>query len=327
MPHLGYSLSSEEVPPRELVRNAVRAEETGFNFAMISDHFHPWLDVQGQSPFVWGVIGGIASSTQNLKLGTGVTCPIIRIHPAILAQAAATSADLMPGRFWFGIGSGENLNEHVVGHGWPPVDVRHEMLREAIEVLRELWKGHLTDYRGQYFTVENARIYSLPEQPPPIYVAASGMAACEIATEMGDGLITTGPDKELIEHFTSGNNGPRLGQVTVAYTGSLEESKKLAFKYWPNAALKGTFKMELPLPLHFQEASSTLTEDQVAEAIVCDPSPEAHMEKIEAYLEAGFDHVYVHQVGPEQEGFFRFYKEEILPRFREKHGDRVATAA
>ena len=170
------------------------AEDAGFTFALISDHFHPWIDRQGQSPFVWGVLGAIAQATDRLVVGTGVTCPTIRTHPAIIAQAAATAAALMPDRFFLGLGTGENLNEHVVGRGWPSLDVRTEMLEEAVEVIRELWKGDLTNHRGPHFTVENARLYTLPERLPPIHLAAGGPKAAEQAGEIGDGLIATGPE-------------------------------------------------------------------------------------------------------------------------------------
>ncbi|MGE0060015.1 MAG: TIGR03557 family F420-dependent LLM class oxidoreductase [Dehalococcoidia bacterium] len=328
MAELGYALSSEELKPRDLVANAVRAEETGFGFSLISDHFHPWTDEQGESAFVWSVIGAIAASTERLRLGTGVTCPTIRTHPAIIAQAAATSGCLMPGRFFLGVGSGEALNEHITGAPWPSTEVRQEMMAEAVEVIGNLWLGGLVSHRGRHFTVENARIYSLPDPLPPIYVAASGTNAAELAGKIGDGLIGTGPDREIVDTFQQqGNSGPRIAQVTVCYAKTVDEAKETAYKIWPNAALKGAFKMELPLPKHFEEAVSTITADQVAEKVVCGPDPKAHLAQIEEYVNAGFDMIYVHQVGREQEPFFRFYKEEILPAFSEKFAGRKASAA
>jgi G6PDH family F420-dependent oxidoreductase len=171
---LGYALSSEEWRPSDLVRGARLAEEAGFSFALISDHFHPWIDAQGQSPFVWSVLGGIAESTSTLEVGTGVTAPIVRIHPAIIAQAAATVGSMLEGRFFLGVGTGENLNEHITGARWPDWDVRSKMLEEAVEVIRDLWRGEVTSHDGRFYTVENARIYTLPEHPVPIHVAASG---------------------------------------------------------------------------------------------------------------------------------------------------------
>jgi len=315
MVQLGYALSSEEHDSRKLVDLAVRAERSGFEIAMISDHFHPWLDVQGESPFVWGVLGAIAMQTNNLRVGTGVTCPIQRIHPVIVAQAAATAASLMPGRFFLGLGSGEALNEHVTGERWPPVDTRQEMLEESIVIIRKLWKGGQVDHRGKYYTVDNARIYSRPDQSPPIYIGASGPGSVRIAAEHGNGLISTMADAKLAEVFrAAGNSGPRLGSVTVCWAETEAEAEDIAFKYWPNAALKGAFKNELPLPSHFEQAISTLRKEDVAKVIVCGPDPEKHLKAIQEYADAGYDYVFIHNVGPEQEGFFDFYERQILPQ-------------
>src|SRR5918911_856076 len=201
MVELGYALSSEEHLPNDLVRYAQRAEEVGFTFALISDHYHPWIDQQGQSPFVWSVIGGIAQATQRLRLGTGVTCPIRRIHPAIIPQAAETAAAMMPGRFFLGVGTGENLNEHILGAHWPSHDLRLDMLEEAVRVIRLLWQGGPQTYRGCYYTVENAQVYTLPDDLPPALVAASGPKAAEAAGRLGDGLISTAPEEGLAERF------------------------------------------------------------------------------------------------------------------------------
>ena len=311
---LGYALSCEEHVPNDLVRNARAAEDAGFTFALISDHFHPWIDQQGQSPFVWSVIGGIAQATERLRLGTGVTCPTIRIHPAIIAQAAATSAAMMPGRFFLGVGTGENLNEHILGDHWPAPDERLDMLEEAIEVIRQLWEGGYQTYRGSYYTVENARLYTLPDEPPPIAVAAGKPGAAELAGELGDGLVGTSPDAELIQTFAEagGEGKPRYGQLTVCWAASEEEAKRTAHQWWPNAGVKGDLSQELPLPAHFEQASQNVTEDEIAETIVCGPDAERHLEQLREYVDAGFDHVYVHQVGPDQEGFFRFYEREII---------------
>jgi coenzyme F420-dependent glucose-6-phosphate dehydrogenase len=311
---LGYALSSEEHGPRELVQHARAAEETGFTFALISDHFHPWVDAQGESPFVWSVIGGIAQATENLRLGTGVTCPTIRIHPAIIAHAAATSAAMMPGRFFLGLGAGENLNEHVVGEGWPAPDERLAMLAEAIEVIRLLWQGGYQTHRGDYFEVEQARLYTLPDEPPPIAVAAAKPRAAELAGSDGDAFIGVAPDKELIEKYEqAGGDGPRYGQITVCWADDEAEAKRTAREVWPNAALGGDLSYELPLPLHFEQATENVGEDEVAESVICGPDPEPHLEAIREYEQAGYDHVYVHQVGPDQQGFFDFYRREILP--------------
>jgi len=313
---IGYALSSEEHAPNDLVRNARMAEEAGFSFALISDHFHPWTTEQGHSAFVWSVIGGIAGATQRLRLGTGVTCPTIRIHPAIIAQAAATSGAMMPGRFFLGVGTGENLNEHILGDRWPPHDLRLEMLEEAVGVIRLLWQGGSQTHRGKHYTVENARLYTLPEPLPRIIVAASGPHAAAAAGRFGDGLCSTSPDTKVINAFTdAGGHGPRYAQMTVCWAASEAEAKRTAHKIWPNAGLSGELSQELPTPTHFQQATSTVTEEQVAKSVICGPDPQRHIESIQKYVDAGFDHIYVHQVGHDQEGFLNFYQREILPHF------------
>ena len=315
VPELGYSLSAEEHVPNDLVRYAHRAEEAGFGFGLISDHYHPWTDRQGQSPFVWSVIGAIAQATERLVIGTGVTCPTIRIHPAVIAQAAATTAAMMPGRFFLGVGSGENLNEHILGDYWPAADERQEMLDEAIDVMRLLWQGGYQTHRGKHYRVENARIYTLPEKLPPIAVAAAGPKAAELAARAGDALISTSPDSELVEAYRSaGGDGPRYGQLTVCWAKSEQEAVQTALEWWPNAALKGELGQELPLPRHFEQAAENVDEDAVAEAVVCGPDVDLWLEQITAFEDAGFDHVYLHQVGPDQDGFFQFAERELLVR-------------
>lgn len=317
MVQIGYAMSSEEHTPTDLVRHARLAEEAGFPYALISDHYHPWTDQQGQSAFVWSVIGGIAQSTLGLHLGTGVTCPIQRIHPAIIAQAAATAGAMLPGRFFLGVGTGENLNEHILGEKWPPYDVREEMLEEAVGIIRMLWQGGSRSHRGRYFTVENARIYSLPTQLPPIMVAAGGANSAELAGRIGDGLISTSPDKEVVQMFrrSGGRDKPTYGQLTVCWAENEEAARKTAFKYWPTAAVRGELSQELPTPAHFEQAAQMVKEEDVAKVIVCGTDPQRHLEQIQSYVDAGFDHVYVHQVGPDQEGFMSFYRREILPHF------------
>jgi coenzyme F420-dependent glucose-6-phosphate dehydrogenase len=315
---LGYALSSEEHAPHDLVRYARQAEEMGFAFALISDHYHPWIDQQGHSPFVWSVIGGIAQVTQRLTLGTGVTCPTMRMHPAIIAQAASTSAALMPGRFFLGVGTGENLNEHILGDRWPAHDMREAMLEEAVEIIRTLWQGDTLTYRGEYYTVENARIYTLPEQLPPILMAASGPRAAECAGRIADGLITTAPDAELLKQFEAagGNGKSSYGQLTVCWAQDEASARRIAYKYWPTAAVRGELTQELPTPTHFEQAAKMVREADVAEAIICGPDPERHIAGVKEFIDAGYHHVYVHQVGPDQEGFFRFYEQEVLPKLR-----------
>ena len=290
------------------------AEERGFAFALISDHFHPWTDRQGQSPFVWTVIGAIAQATERLRLGTGVTCPLIRTHPAVIAHAAATAAALMPGRFFLGLGTGENLNEHVLGDRWPEGQVRFEMLTEAIEVIRLLWRGGYQSHHGTYYTVEQARLYTLPEEPPPIMVAAGKPNAARLAATAGDGLIGTSPDEEILSAFEAagGTDKPRIGQLTVCWAQDEATARKTALHWWPNAAAPGELGQELALPRHFEQVAELISEDDVAAKVVCSPDADAHRAAIQEFGDAGYDHVYIHQVGPDQEGFLDFYGREIL---------------
>lgn len=319
MVHLGYALSSEEHDAPSLIENAVTAEQTGFSFALISDHFHPWISLQGQSPFVWAVLGGISQKTRTLRLGTGVTCPILRIHPAIIAQAAATAGQLLEGRFFLGLGTGENLNEHVVGLGWPPIRIRQEMLQEAVRIIRFLWEGENTSYYGDYFTVEDARIYSLPDEIPEVYMAASGSISAGIAGEIADGFISTAPKKEIVTAFENagGQGKPKYGQMTVCVAQSEQEALDTAMKWWPNSAIPGQFSQEARVPAYFQEVSKLVTPETVKQQYILGQNPEQHLQEIRKYAEAGFDHIYVHQIGPDQQRFFRFYEKEILPRVGE----------
>ena len=315
MVEIGYALSSEEHPPNDLVRNARRAEQSGFSFAAISDHYHPWIDRQGQSAFVWSVIGAISQATSTLKLGTGVTCPSFRIHPAIVAQAAATAAAMMPGRFFLGLGSGENLNEHILGEHWPRAPIRQDMLAEAIEVIRQLWEGGYQSYEGQYFTVENARIYTLPDEPPPIVLAAGGPTAAEMAGDLADGIWVVAPERSLLDTYAeAGGKGPRYGQVKLCWATDTDAAKQTVSEWWPNAGIGGELSQELPLPRHFQQAAALVTPEALAEKIPMGPDPEQYVEAVKAFADAGFSHVYLHQIGPDQEGFFDFFTRELAPR-------------
>jgi G6PDH family F420-dependent oxidoreductase len=314
MAAFGYTLSSEEHGPRALVEHAVAAERAGFDFAVISDHFHPWIDRQGQSPFAWGVLGAISEATEELALATGVTCPTTRIHPAIVAQAAATAALQLPGRFSLGVGSGENLNEHVLGDAWPEHSMRAAMLEEAVALIRRLWTGELVDHDGDFYRVSRARLYTLPDEPPPILIAAGGEESAKLAGRIGDGLISTAPDKKVLKAY--GKNGPKLGQVTVSWAKDERAARRTALEWWPTAAIPGDNSTELPLPSSFEALAELVTEDAIAEQVACGPDPQLYVDRIQPYLDAGFDHVYLHQVGPDQEGFLRFAEAELLPRLR-----------
>ena len=315
MTRIGYALSSEEHTPNTLVDNAVAAEEAGFEFALISDHFHPWVDAQGHAPFVWSILGGIARATKRLEIGTGVTCPTMRTHPAIIAQAAGTVGAMMPGRFFLGVGTGENLNEHILAEKWPEYDVREEMLEEAVEVIRLLWEGEQVSHYGSYYSLENARVYDLPEPRSPIHVAASGPKSAEMAGRIGDGLISVGPNKEVVQAFreAGGEGKPVYGQLTLCWASSTDEAVKTAHRVWPNAAIKGEASQELPAPAHFEQLAESVTPEMMAEALPCGPDPEPIIKLFRQYEEAGFDHVYLHQVGPDQQGFFQFFQKELQP--------------
>ena len=315
MVRFGYALSSEEHGPADLVRNAAAAEEAGFEFALISDHYHPWVDAQGHSPFVWTVLGGIARETQKLEVGTGVTCPMIRIHPAVIAQAAATTAEMFDGRFFLGVGTGENLNEHILGDHWPRYEDRRQMLIESMQVMRGLWEGDLFSHQGEHYVVENARLYTVPEQPPPIFVAAAGPESASLAGEHGDGLIVTSAESEVLDGFRGegGDDKPIYGQVTVCWAASADEGARTLHRIWPNAGVPGDLSTELALPRHFEQASSLVTPEMLAEQMPVGPDVERYVNSVREYLDAGVEDVYIHQVGPDQEGFFHFFREELRP--------------
>ncbi|MBV8446074.1 MAG: TIGR03557 family F420-dependent LLM class oxidoreductase [Candidatus Dormibacteraeota bacterium] len=308
---LGFFLSSEEHGPGELISFAQAAERSGITAVMISDHFHPWLDEQGQSPFVWSVIGGIAASTK-LSVTTGVTCPTVRIHPAIIAQAAATSALLLPGRFRLGVGSGENLNEHILGDAWPPVRTRLEMLEEAVTLMREMWRGGLVSHHGRHYTVANARLYSVPDDPPPVLVSAFGPKAAATAARIGEGLVTTSPAQDVIaEYRRLGGRGSVVAAVKVCWAESRDEAVRTVYRLWRTEGLHGQLAQELPMPLHFAQATELVSEDAVAEAIPCGPEPDAYIAAIGKYRDAGVDELFINQIGKQQDGFLRFMREEI----------------
>jgi G6PDH family F420-dependent oxidoreductase len=315
VPELGYALSSEEHGPDVLVDNAVRAEAVGFEHALVSDHYHPWVPTQGEAPFVWTTLGGIARETESIHVGTGVTAPIIRIHPANVAQATATTAAMFDGRFFFGVGTGEHLNEHVTGQRWPEFDVRMQMLEEAVALIRRLWTGENVSHHGEHYTVENAKLFTLPETPPEVCVSGTGPKSARKAGEFGDGLVSTAPVAEFVDGFHEEGDGPRYGQATVCYAESKEEAIETALEYWPNSAIPGEVSWELPTPKHFEAAAEDVGAEDVQENIVCGPDPDDHLDQLQEFVDAGFDHVYVHQVGPNQEEFFEFYESEILPSF------------
>jgi G6PDH family F420-dependent oxidoreductase len=314
---IGYFLSSEEYTPAELLAQAQAAERAGFEALWISDHYHPWVDAQGQSAFVWSTIGAL-SQVCRLPVTTAVTCPTMRIHPAVVAQAAATSAVLHEGRFVLGVGTGEALNEHILGAAWPQADVRLEMLEEAVEVMRKLWRGDFVNHHGKHYTVEHARIYTLPDTPPPIYVSGFGGKSIELAARIGDGYVSTMPDAEMVRRFRDAGGGDKPCQAgfKAAYADSEDEGARIAYERWPNAGVPGELSQVLPSPRHFEQAAQLVKPEMMKESFVCGRDADAHLEMIDQYAQAGFDEIYVANTGPNWAGLFDLYQREVLPRLR-----------
>jgi G6PDH family F420-dependent oxidoreductase len=314
MTTFGYTLMCEQQGPRQLVRQASLAEEAGFDFAVVSDHFHPWLEEQGESPYAWSVLGAVAERTERMNLMTMVTCPIVRYHPALVAQKAATVQLLSEGRFALGLGAGENLNEHVVGMGWPPAHERHQMLAEAIEIIRELWEGGFVTHDGEYFTVHDARLYSLPARLPKIFVAAGGEEAAGLAAASGDGLIATEPRSGLVQAYRgAGGEGSTWAQIAVCWAQDEERALQTAHRYFRFAVPGWKVQSELPNPVNFEAASKTVRPEDVAELVPCGPDPEKYVQGIQKFLDAGFENVAIVQAGPDQEGFIEFWNKELAP--------------
>jgi G6PDH family F420-dependent oxidoreductase len=319
---IGYFLSSEEYTPAQLVDQARRAEQAGFEALWISDHFHPWNDEQGQSPFVWSLIGAI-SQVCSLPVTTSVTCPTIRIHPAIVAQAAATASVLLDGRFVLGVGSGEALNEHVTGARWPSATVRLDMLEEAVEVMRKLWSGDFVTHHGAHYTVENARIYTMPAAPPPVYVSGFGEQSATLAGRIGDGYISTMPDTDLLGTFRAagGAGKPTQAGYKVCWSEDDAAAVATAHRLWANSGLPGECAQVLPSPRHFEQLSQLVTPDMTRESIAYGNDVQRHVEAFRPFADAGFDEVYISQMGGTDpassvEGFFRFYRDSVLPELR-----------
>ena len=317
MTTFGYSLMCEQRGPKDLVREAVRAEQAGFDFAVISDHYHPWLEEQGQSPYAWSVLGAVAERTERMDLMTMVTCPIVRYHPALVAQKAATVQLLSDGRFALGLGAGENLNEHVVGMGWPPASERHEMLAEAIEIIRELWNGDYVTRVGEYFNVHDARVFSLPDRLPPIYVAAGGPEAAELAAAGGDGLIATEPRPDISRAYReAGGEGSTWAQIAVCWDSDESRALDTARRYFRFAVPGWKVQSELPNPVNFEAATKTVRPEDVAELIPHGPDPEKYVQSVQKFLDAGYENIAFVQAGTDQEGFIGFWDRELAPALK-----------
>jgi G6PDH family F420-dependent oxidoreductase len=318
MTRFGYFLAAEENTPREIVRQARLAQEAGFDSLWISDHFHPWLDEQGESGFVWSMIGAI-SQVCSLPVSTAVTCPLSRVHPAIVAQAAATSALLTDGGFTLGVGTGEALNEHITGARWPAAEERLEMLEEAVHVIRELLSGRLISHAGQYYTVETARLYSVPEMPPPVFMSGFGDKAIKLAARIADGYMCVQPSADFVRLYreSGGGDRPVQGGLKACWGPDEAAARKTMHRLWPTDAIPGEAAQLLPMPRHFGQLAKLVTEDMISAP--CGPDPEVHAAGLRAYIEAGFDEVYVGQVGPDADGFFEMYGERVLPRLRDEN--------
>ncbi len=316
---IGYFLSCEEYSPAELIEQARLAEEAGFESLWISDHFHPWNDAQGESAFVWSMIGAI-SQTCSLPVTTAVTCPTMRINPVIVAQAAATSAVLLDGRFVLGIGTGEALNEHILGEVYPSTDVRLEMLEEAVEVMRKLWTGDVVTHRGQYYTVDTARIYTLPDRPPPIYMSGFGPKAADVAGRIADGYLSTIPDGDLVKTFedSGGKGKPTQAGFKVCYADTPEEGVSITHRLWANSGVPGELSQVLPSPKHFEQASELVTKEMIADSTTCGRDPAEHLEAFKPFAEVGFDDIYVANMGPHYAEMIAMYGREVLPELRNR---------
>lgn len=311
---VGYFLSAEEHNAPDLVRMAAAAEQAGFPAVSISDHYHPWLSDQGESPFVWSVIGGIAAVTDTISVTTGVTCPTMRVHPAVVAQATATTAQLYGDRFRFGVGSGEHLNEHITGMRWPAIEVRLEMLDEAMEVIRRLWSGQTLDHHGRHYTVENARLWTLPDAPPPVVMSAFGPKAVALAARLADGFYGAWPAAGLLGRYREqGGAGPAIGELKVCYDPSADRAVEIALRQWRHELVPGQASQELPTTTAFDWIGRVATEEMARERWVCGPDPEQHVAAVEEFADAGFDEVHVLQMGHDQQSMLDFYAREVLP--------------
>jgi G6PDH family F420-dependent oxidoreductase len=320
MTEFGYTMMCEQSGPAQLVRDIQQAEDAGFDFSVISDHYQPWLDSQGHSPYAWSVLGAAAQATDRIGLMTYVTCPILRYHPAVVAQKAATVQILSGNRFRLGLGAGENLNEHVVGQRWPSVGVRHEMLGEAVDVIAGLFDGDgNVNYRGKYFDVETAKLWDLPSERVPIGIAVSGEDSCRLAGGKADAMIAVEPKAELVEMFEAagGAGKPKVGQVAIAYDADRDAAIERAHDQFRWFGLGWKVNADLPNPDSFDSATQFVTPEQVADALSCGPDVDEHVEKIKPFVDAGFTEVALVQIGADQqEPFISWAEKELLPALR-----------
>ncbi|MBL6457823.1 TIGR03557 family F420-dependent LLM class oxidoreductase [Belnapia sp. T6] len=317
MTTLGYKLMAEEHDPRALVRNLVAAEAAGFEFSAISDHFSPWVEEQGHASFAWSVLGAMAQATSRIGLMTAVTCPIMRYHPAIIAQAAATLAILSEDRFVLGLGAGERLNEHVVGQGWPGFGERHDRLGEALEIIQGLLTGELSNYRGRYLQLDHARLFDRPQRKPPVILASGGPEASRLAAHKADGLIATEPKPELVEAYRkAGGQGPCYAEISVCFAPSQEEGLKTARHYSRWAVTGWKVMAELPSTEAFAAATEHVAPEMMAAQVPAGSDPKAFLQAVEKFQKAGFDHLILSQIGPDQAGFIEFFRTGLAPALK-----------
>lgn len=316
MTKFGYTLMCEQSDPRQLVADAQRAEVAGFPFAVISDHYFPWLEEQGHSPYAWSVLGAVAQATERIQLMTYVTCPIQRYHPAVVAQKASTVQILTDGRFSLGLGAGENLNEHVTGGGWPLANVRHERLSEAVTIIRRLLDGETVNFRGEHYHVDSARLWDRHDTPVPIGVAVSGAQSCRLAGELADFMIAVEPRSELGEMFgaAGGAGKARVGQLPVCFDRDRDAAIQRAHQQfrWFGGGWK--VNAELPGPAAFAAASQFVRPEDVAAAIPCGSDPSDFIKAVQPFVDAGFTHLALVQVGADSQApFVEWAAQELLP--------------
>ncbi|CAL9406148.1 F420-dependent glucose-6-phosphate dehydrogenase [Actinosynnema sp. ALI-1.44] len=316
---IGYTLMTEQAGPKALVAHAARAERAGFDFEVMSDHYFPWLDEQGHAPYAWSVLGAVSQVTERVELMTYVTCPTMRYHPAVVAQKAATVQLLSDDRFTLGLGAGENLNEHVVGRGWPPVNVRHELLREAVEIISQLFDGGYVNYAGSHFRVDSAKLWDLPEKRVPIAVAVSGSQSVQTFAPLADAMVATEPNAELCQNWDvfQGRTARKIGQVPVCWDPSEDEAVKRAHDQFRWFAGGWKVNSELPGPAGFAGATQFVRPSDVAEQIPCGPDVGPIVEAVRSFEEAGFTDLALVQIGGEhQEEFLEFAESDLLPALR-----------
>jgi G6PDH family F420-dependent oxidoreductase len=318
-PSFGYTLMTEQSSPKKLVSYAAHAEEAGFDFEVMSDHYFPWLDEMGHAGYAWAMLGAVSQVTTSVELMTYVTCPLMRYHPAVVAQKAATIGVLSDGRFTLGLGAGENLNEHVVGQGWPPANVRHEMMEEAVEIIHSLLAGGYVNHAGKHYRVDSAKLWDLPESKVPLALAVSGPQSIDVLAPFADALVAVEPKPDLIERWTKVNPAAdrAIGQIPISWHTDRDVAVERAHSLfrWFGGGWK--VNAELPGTAAFEAASQFVRPEDVAESIPCGDDVEVHVKAVRKFVDAGFTHVALVQVGREQDEFVDWAQQELLPALRD----------